>query len=244
MSDADERPRSAPLNQDTRPVLIVGVGGLGAPAAMALARSGIVHLALIDPDPVELSNLPRQVLFHEADVGTLKVVAAARRLGEIAPAMKVETHACRLEMANAEELIGRAALVIDATDDPATKFLINDVCVRVGTPFVYGGAIMWTGQAMTVIPGRTACLRCIFEEPPGDEEAASCRDAGIIGPVAGAIGVVQATEAARWMNGEQLELAGRMITYDGQTGRIRVTEISARSGCGCGAAATISAATA
>jgi molybdopterin/thiamine biosynthesis adenylyltransferase len=176
------------------------------------------------------------VLFREADVGVPKVIAAARRLGVIAPAMKVETHSARLEVANAEDLIARAAFVIDATDDPVTKFLINDVCVRIGTPFVYGGAIMWTGQAMTVLPGRSACLRCIFEEPPDADEAANCRDAGIIGPVAGAIGVVQAAEAVRWLSGEPLELAGRMMTYNGKTGRIRVSEIAARSGCICGAA--------
>ena len=222
-------------------VLIVGVGGLGSPAAIALARGGVRHLALIDPDPVELSNLPRQVLFRDADVGTLKVIAAARRLQAIEPAIDVEAHALRLEPANAEKLIGGAAFVIDATDDPATKFLINDICVRVGTPFVYGGAIMWTGQAMSVIPGRTACLRCIFEEPPGDDEAASCREAGIIGPVAGAIGVVQAAETMRWLRSESLELTGRMMTYDGKTARSRLTEIVPRPGCVCGAAKTSAA---
>ena len=217
------------------PVLIVGVGGLGAPASIALARGGIQHLMLIDPDPVELSNLPRQVIYHEADIGTPKVTAASRRLREIAPALRVATHRCLLDSSNAAELIARAAFIIDATDNPATKFLINDECVAAGKPFVYGGAIGMTGQAMTIIPGHTACLRCLFEEPPGEDEAASCRDAGIIGPVVGAIGEAQAAEAIRWMRGEMPALAGTMMTYDGKTGRVRLTQITARADCGCSA---------
>ncbi|HLW71955.1 MAG TPA: HesA/MoeB/ThiF family protein [Candidatus Binataceae bacterium] len=217
-------------------VLIVGVGGLGVPSAMALVRGGVSELALIDPDPVELSNLPRQTLYRDADIGALKVIAAARHLRALAPTLNLETHAERLDAANGTQLIARAAFVIDATDNPATKFLINDVCVASGTPFVYGGAIMMSGQAMTVLPGRTACLRCLFEGPPDDGDAESCRDAGIVGPVAGAIGEAQAAEALSWLRGETPMLAGRMLTYDGKTGSVRVTEISVRSGCGCGAA--------
>jgi molybdopterin/thiamine biosynthesis adenylyltransferase len=220
-----------------RPVLIVGVGGLGVPAALALVRDGIADLALIDPDPVELSNLPRQVLFGEDDCGALKVLAAARRIRAIARATRVTTYASALNAANGAELIGRSAFVIDATDHPATKFLINDLCVASGTPFVYGGVVGMTGQAMTVIPRRTACLRCLFEEPPDEDEVASCREAGIIGPVAGAIGEAQAADAMRWLRGATPALAGKMLTYDGKLGRVRVTAIAARAGCACGAAA-------
>jgi len=216
-------------------ILIVGMGGLGAPAAIALARGGARRLILIDPDPVELSNLPRQVLYRESDIGAPKVEAAARRLREFAPPMEVATYRCALDTSNAAVLIARAVFVIDATDNPATKFLINDQCVALGVPFVYGGAIGWTGQAMTVLPHRTACLRCLFEEPPGEDEAASCRDAGIIGPVVGAIGATQAAEALRWLRGAMPALAGTMLTYDGKVGRVRLTEIAARIGCGCDA---------
>jgi molybdopterin/thiamine biosynthesis adenylyltransferase len=216
-------------------ILIVGMGGLGAPAAIALAGGGAHRLTLIDPDPVELSNLPRQVLYREADMGLPKVEAAACRLRELAPAITVATHRCALDTTNAATLISCAGFVIDATDDPGTKFLINDQCVALGRPFVYGGAIGMTGQAMTVLPHRTACLRCLFEEPPGEDEAASCRDAGIIGPVVGAIGAVQAAEALRWINGATPALAGTMLTYDGKTGRVRLTEIAARTECLCGA---------
>ena len=227
-----------------RCVLIVGVGGLGVPAALALVRGGIDELALIDPDPVELSNLPRQVIYYEGDRGALKVEAAARHLRALAPATKLTTYACALDAANAAELIAGSAFVIDATDNPATKFLINDVCVATGTPFAYGGVIGMTGQAMTVIPRRTACLRCLFEEPPDEDESASCRDAGIIGPVAGAIGKAQAADAIRWIRGTRPALAGKMLTYDGKLGRVRLTEITARSGCACGAAADANAPTA
>jgi len=220
-----------------KPVLIVGVGGLGVPAALALVRRGIRDLVLIDPDPVELSNLPRQVLYGEPDCGATKVVAAADHLREMAPDVRVTTYPTVLDAANARPLIASSAFVIDATDHPPTKFLINDTCIAVGTPFVYGGAIGMAGQAMTIIPGQTACLRCLFEDAPDEDEAASCRDAGIIGPVAGAIGEAQAAEALAWLRGASPVLAGHIMTYDGKTGRVRVTAISARSGCACGAAA-------
>lgn len=224
-------------------ILIVGSGGLGVPAAAALVRAGARDLGLIDPDPVELSNLPRQVIYGASDIGTLKVVAAARHLRRNRPALRIETYPFELNAANAAGIVERYAFVIDATDNPAAKFLINNVCVAAGRPFVYAGVIGLTGQAMTVIPGRTACLRCLFEEAPGAEEIASCREAGIIGPVAGAIGEVEAAEAIRWMGGAMPALAGVILTYDGSTTRIRLTPIAARAGCGCGAAAaTVSAA--
>jgi molybdopterin/thiamine biosynthesis adenylyltransferase len=214
-------------------VLIVGVGGLGVPVLMALARAAVAGVTLVDPDPIELSNLPRQVIYREPDIGSPKVEAATRWLNEHAPAVAVTTHRCALDESNARELIPHAAFVIDATDSPATKFLINDQCVALNVPFVYGGVIGMTGQAMTVIPHRTACLRCLFEEPPSEDDGASCRDAGIVGPVAGAIGTAQAQEAIRWMRGQTPELAGTMMTYDAKLGRIRLTGITARAGCGC-----------
>jgi molybdopterin-synthase adenylyltransferase len=218
-------------------ILIVGVGGLGVPAATALIRAGFGNLTLIDPDAVELSNLPRQVLFGPSDLGAPKAHAAARCLRELLPGAKIDAHVARLDAANATQLITDAQFVIDATDDPAAKFLINDVCVALGRPFVYGGVLGLTGQAMTVIPRATACLRCLFEEPPGPDDAASCREAGIIGPIAGAIGVAQATEAMRFLDGRMPALAGAILTLDGTvTGRIRLTQIAPRTGCGCGAA--------
>ncbi|HEX4211573.1 MAG TPA: HesA/MoeB/ThiF family protein [Candidatus Binataceae bacterium] len=218
-------------------ILIVGAGGLGVPAALALARAGIRDFAMMDPDPVELSNLPRQIIFGEASLGLTKVNAAADYFSHNYQDASVEPLELLLDENNAEEIILRFGFVIDATDSPAAKFLINDTCVALGRPFVYGGVLGLSGQAMTVMPGRTACLRCLFEEPPDEADAASCRDAGIIGPVAGAIGEVQAAEALAWIHGRMPALAGTMLTLDGSiTGRMRPTFIAARAGCACGAA--------
>jgi molybdopterin-synthase adenylyltransferase len=218
-------------------ILIVGVGGLGVPAAMAAVRAGATRLGLIDPDPVELSNLHRQVIYGVTDIGTPKVIAAEQRLRQISRQVEIETHHAELNPANAHSVIESYEFIIDGTDSPLTKFLINDTCVALGRPFAYGGVLGMTGQTMTILPGRTACLRCLFEEPPDESEIASCRDAGIIGPVAGAIGEVQAAEAIRCLGGVMPELAGIMLTYDAkQSGRIRLTSIAARPGCGCGAA--------
>ena len=178
----------------TERILIVGLGGLGVPALWALARAGArqLKLTIVDPDPVELSNLARQVIYRPADIGTPKVEAAARWLVERFPDVNVERHAIALDASNAARLVAAHNFVIDATDSPAAKFLINDTCIAARTPFVYGGVVGMTGQAMTVIPGETACIRCVFETPPDEEEIQSCREAGIVGPVAGAIGEMQA----------------------------------------------------
>jgi len=218
-------------------ILIVGAGGLGVPAALALARAGLRGFAIMDPDPVELSNLPRQVIYSEADLGALKVAAAARFFARHYGDAAVEPLPYRLDEANAEALIRGYGLVIDATDSPAAKFLINDTCIATRIPFVYGGVLGFTGQVMTVIPQCTACLRCLFEEPPDEADAASCREAGIIGPVAGAIGEIQAAEAILWHRGLMPTLAGTMLTFDGSTaGRMRPIPLAARAGCHCGAA--------
>jgi molybdopterin-synthase adenylyltransferase len=225
-----------------RGILIVGVGGLGVPAALAAMRAGVSKLGLIDPEVVELSNLHRQIIYTVSDIGTPKVTAAEKRLHQINPQSEIETHCCELEPANARSLIESYDFIIDGTDSPITKFLINDTCVALGRAFAYGGVLGMSGQAMTVLPGRTACLRCLFEEPPDEDEIASCRDAGIIGPIAGAIGEAQAAEAISYLRGATPALAGVMLTYDA-TGlrRLRLTPIAPRSGCGCNAASSLGA---
>jgi molybdopterin/thiamine biosynthesis adenylyltransferase len=212
------------------------MGGLGVPALWSLARAGALRMTLVDPDPVELSNLARQVIFRSSDIGVSKVDAAARWLAERFPDIKVERHAVALDASNAARLIGAHDFVIDATDSPVAKFLINDTCVAAGTPFVYGGVVGMTGQAMTVIPGETACIRCVFETPPDEDEIQSCREAGIVGPVAGAIGEMQAGEAMRALRARKPLLSGKILTYDASgPSRVRITAVSPRPGCGCGA---------
>ena len=233
--DMKARARETELRRQS--ILIVGIGGLGVPAAGALARGGVDRLGLVDPDPVELSNLARQVIYGAASIGRLKVEAAAQRLRQKHPGLNVETYPVALEASNAIDLIARYDFVIDATDDPAAKFLINDICIELGRPFVYAGVLGLSGQAMTVMPGRTACLRCLFEEAPDPGEIATCREAGIIGPVAAVIGEIAGAEGLRWLKGAMPELAGKILTYDGSaSGRIRSLSVSARAGCGCGAA--------
>lgn len=218
-------------------VLIVGMGGLGVPAVCALGRGGAKRVGLVDPDPVELSNLPRQVIYGSASLGRPKVEAAAQYLKSDYLDLHVETYPVALETANAADLIGRYDFIIDATDDPSAKFLINDTCLALERPFTYAGVLGMAGQAMTVMPGRTACLRCLFEQPPAPGEIASCREAGIIGPVAAVIGEIEAAEAIRWLGGGVPLLAGKILTYDGSmSGRMRTLEVSARAGCACGAA--------
>jgi len=225
------------MNGTGERILIVGAGGLGVPAAVALARAGIRNFAVMDPDPVELSNLPRQFIYGEASIGKSKVIAAVEFFDRCYGDAAVEPLIMRLDEGNAAGIIGSYGFVIDATDSPATKFLINDTCVALGHPFAYGGVIGLTGQAMTILPGRTACLRCLFEQPPDEAEAASCREAGVVGPVAGLIGEMQAAEAIAWASGRMPALAGMMLTLDSSgTGRIRPIAIAARTGCGCGAA--------
>jgi molybdopterin/thiamine biosynthesis adenylyltransferase len=217
-------------------ILIVGIGGLGVPALWTLARAGASRLTLVDPDPVELSNLARQVIYRTADIGTPKVEAAARWLGERFPDVNVERHPIALDASNAARLVSACNFVIDATDSPLAKFLINDTCIAARTPFVYGGVVGMTGQAMTVIPGETACIRCVFETPPDESEIQSCREAGIVGPVAGAIGEMQAGEAMRAARAQTFLLCGKILTYDASgPSRVRIAEVRPRPGCGCGA---------
>jgi len=222
----------------TERILIVGLGGLGVPALWSLARAGArqLKLTIVDPDPVELSNLARQVIYRPADIGTPKVEAASRWLVERFPDVNVERHALALDASNAARLVAAHNFVMDATDSPAAKFLINDTCIAARTPYVYGGVVGMTGQAMTVIPGATACIRCVFETPPDEVEIQSCREAGIVGPVAGAIGEMQAAEAMRAARAQTPLLAGKILTYDASgPARVRVAAVSPRPGCGCGA---------
>lgn len=216
-------------------VLIVGAGGLGVPAAMRLARGSAAAITLIDPERIELSNLARQIIYRADDIGRFKAETAALRLGADFPGIEITPIVAALDAGNADDLIAHHDFVIDGTDNPAVKFLINDRCLAARRPFAYGGVLGFFGQAMTVIPGRSACLRCLFEAPPAQDEIASCREAGILGPVAGIIGAIQADEAATFVRGDRPRLCGAILTYDARTGRIRVADISPRQGCRCGA---------
>jgi molybdopterin/thiamine biosynthesis adenylyltransferase len=214
-------------------VLVVGVGGLGCPAALALARAGVGTLGLADDDEVDVTNLHRQVLFSEADVGAHKVDAAARALARLAPRTAVEPHRTRLLPTNAVELVGRYDLVVEGSDNFATKFLAADACALAKVPIVHAAAVRWHGTALAVGRGGAPCYRCLFEDlPEGDPP--NCAEAGVVGPMVGVVGALQADLALAMLDGE--DVAGTLVTFDGKTDAFRRRRLSPRPTCAlCGA---------
>ena len=194
-----------------RAAAIVGVGGLGAPAAAALVAAGVERLTLIDPDAVELSNLPRQPLFGVADLGRSKAVAAADRLSRAGgPGLRVTAHEERLDAGSGERILAGHAVVIDGTDNLDTKVLLNERALGLGIPLVHAGAVGLEGQLLSILPHRSACLRCLFVELPDADDLPTCQQAGILGPVVGAVGLAAAREAAAILAGRRPLLANRL----------------------------------
>ena len=228
----DERKRQEDAQRlATARVLVVGVGALGCPAARALAAAGVGTIVLVDPDRVEVSNLHRQPLHSTATIGQPKVESAAAALRREFSGVAVETHAVRLDAQNLPALFAGADFVIDATDGAAAKFLINDGAVRCGVPFSHAGILGFLGQTMTVRPGQSACYRCLFPEPPSEAEVVSCRDAGVIGPLAGAVGAIQGGEAIKHLTGRGAPLLDRLLTIDARSGRWRHVRLAHNPRC-------------
>jgi molybdopterin/thiamine biosynthesis adenylyltransferase/TusA-related sulfurtransferase len=212
-------------------VAIVGVGGLGCPAALALARLGVMRVGLFDPDLVEPSNLPRQILFREADIGRPKCAVAAERLRELAPGCEVVAQQARLQEGN-QSLLEGWSIWLDGTDSLPQKLWLNDVALRQGVTLIHGGAVRLGGQVLAVVPGRGPCLRCLLEGADQvDGAEASCRQAGILGPVVGALGSFMALLAARALRGD--DVAGELLSFDAQRGELRQRKFSCRPGCSC-----------
>jgi adenylyltransferase/sulfurtransferase len=203
-------------------VAIVGVGGLGSPVALYLAAAGVGRLGLIDDQRVEPSNLNRQVVYEECDIGRPKVEAAAGRLLLLDPALQIDARQENVRAANVAALFAEYDLVVDGTDAFETKFLLNDAAVLVGKPLVYGAVLQWGGQVTTIVPGGP-CLRCLFAEPPDPDTVLSCEQAGIIGAATGVIGSVQAEEALKVLLRAGTLLSGRIFQHDGLHGEARVT---------------------
>ncbi|HWW28100.1 MAG TPA: molybdopterin-synthase adenylyltransferase MoeB [Caulobacter sp.] len=212
-------------------VLIVGAGGLGAPAALYLAAAGVGTLGLVDADTVSLSNLQRQVLFATADTGRPKVEAAAEHLTSLNPHLTVEAHPVWLDEANARGLVSRYDLVLDGTDDFATRFAVSDACLAEGKTLVSGALGRWTGQ-VGVFQGQP-CYRCLVPEIPPDAE--TCALVGVVGALAGVIGAMMALEAVKVITGAGHTLAGRLLIYDALAAETRTVRIGADPGCpSCG----------
>src|SRR6516165_11534795 len=195
-------------------VTLCGCGALGTVLANALVRAGVGHLRLIDRDFIETHNLQRQVLFDEHDVAENlpKAEAAARKLAAINSAVHVEPIVTDVDRTNILELVHDADLILDGTDNFEIRYLINDVAVKLGKPWVYGGCIGSHGQTMTILPGETPCLRCVFEAAPAPGEAGTCETAGVLGPVVNIIASLQAAEAFKILTGH-IEQISRDLTY-------------------------------
>ena len=212
--------------------VIIGMGGLGCPAAVALARAGARRLTLVDGDVVETSNLHRQPLYGPADVGRPKVEVARERLAHAFPGLELETWTRRVGRSDVEPLLARHALAIDGTDSVAAKFLLSDAVARTRTPLVSGGVVQWGGQAMRIDPGG-ACLRCLYGTAPGEDEVPTCARAGVLGSLAGVLGALQAALALG-----PPSPAGRSTLHvvDGRTLRFRTLSVRRVPDCpGCGA---------
>jgi adenylyltransferase/sulfurtransferase len=208
----------------------VGVGGLGAPAAAALASGGVGRLGLVDPDLVDVSNLHRQPLYGDADVGRPKVTVAAARLARLAPGLQLETVQARLGAEHAT-LVARYDAVVDGTDSIAAKFLLSDLALATGRPLVHAGVIGFRAQLMTILPGRSACYRCVFEEAPPSGEVPACEEAGVLGPLPPLIGALQAAEAIRCLAGRPPLFADRLLTVDLGAGGWRTVPLAPNPRC-------------
>ena len=220
-------------------VTLCGVGALGTVLANTLVRAGVGHLRVVDRDFVEPSNLQRQVLFDEADVvGHLpKAEAAAAKLRAINSAVTVEPVVADIDRTNIEELCRDADLILDGTDNFEVRYLINDTSIKHNKPWVYGGAVGCDGMTMTILPGETPCLRCVFEQSPGPGEVGTCETAGVLGPVVSIVASFQAAEALKILAGKPEAISRELLTlnvWDNTVRRVKVAPLKGRKGkCPC-----------
>ena len=220
--------------QDAR-VLLVGVGGLGSPAAFYLAAAGVGSLRLVDDDVVDRSNLQRQILHTDARIGMAKVDSAAEALSALNPRTRIERIRARTASDTIEALLDGVDVAIDGADNFPARYLLNDACVKLGIPLVYGAVHRFEGQASVFDAGRrrgaAPCYRCLFPEPPTAEDAPNCADAGVLGVLPGVIGLIQATEAIKLILGIGEPLAGRLLQFDALAMRFRETRLAADPDC-------------
>lgn len=220
--------------------MVIGLGALGCPAADLLARAGVGRLSLVDRDVVELTNLQRQTLFDEADARAArpKAEAAAARLAAVNSSIRVEALIEDFSGSEAERMVSvhpRPDVLVDGTDNFQTRYLINDVAVKLGIPYVYGGAVGTSGMSFAVLPGRTACLRCVFPEPPAAGSEPTCDTAGILAPTAMIVAAAQAVDAIKILIGREDRLAGSLLSFDLWSNRRSRMDLSEarRADCPC-----------
>ena len=212
-------------------VLIIGAGGLGSPAALYLAAAGVGTIGIIDADKVDLTNLQRQIIHQTCDVGIEKVKSAESRIQAINPDVTVKTYYQMAKAENIREIIREYDFVIDGTDNFAAKFLINDACYFEKIPFSHAGILRFDGQLITILPGQTACYRCIFHSSPPAGTVPSCSQAGVLGVLAGVIGSLQATEVIKYLLNIGDLLTNTLLTYDALTTKFRSIELNRNPNC-------------
>ena len=211
-------------------VLVVGAGGLGAPVIQYLAAAGVGEIGVVDDDTVERSNLQRQVIHADSDVGTPKVDSAAAFVTDLNPDITVETYETRLSKANAEELIDGYDLVVDASDNFPTRYLVNDVCRLAGIPISHGAIYKFEGQVTTLVP-EGPCYRCLFPEAPEPGTVPDCATTGVLGVLPGTVGCLQATEAVKLLLNKGESLVGTMLCYDAMDLSFERVPYQSREGC-------------
>ncbi len=216
--------------------VIIGCGGLGCGASALLARAGVGHIRLVDPDVVEEVNLHRQALFIEDDARAAapKALAAARRLTDANSFIRVEGVRARAEAGNIEALVSGATVVLDGTDNAESRFLVNDACVKAGIPWVYAGAIETRAVCMAVNPSAGPCMRCVFPDPPAAGSMRSCREVGVLNAAVSAASSMQAAQAIRFMATGSAEW-GLLMSFDAWTGDFRQAQMAKSPDCpACG----------
>lgn len=209
-------------------VLIIGAGGLGAPAALYLAAAGVGTIGIADADVVDLSNLQRQVIHTTDDLGKPKVESARETMQAINPDVTVVTYHDFIASDNILEIIQDYDFILDGTDNFPAKFLINDACVMAKKAFCHAGIIRFKGQLMTYVPGEGPCYRCVFKDPPPKDAVPTCKQAGVIGAMAGVIGCLQAMEAVKYITGAGELLVGKLLTYDALTNHFHTVKLPKR----------------
>jgi adenylyltransferase/sulfurtransferase len=212
-------------------VLVVGAGGLGSPASYYLAAAGIGRLGIVDNDEVDTSNLQRQILHRTAGIGMPKTDSATERLSALNPGVAVEKHQVRLGKDNVEGIIADYDVIIDGVDNFPARYLLHDACHFARKPMVEAGVLQFLGQIMTIVPGEGPCYRCVFPEPPPPGTVPSCQEAGILGAVAGVLGIMQATEAIKLILGIGAPLVGRIMIYEALSGSFREVKFRPNPKC-------------
>ena len=212
-------------------VLVVGLGGLGIPASVYLASAGVGRVGIADSDLVEMSNLQRQFIFSEADLGRRKVDAAGEKLGLVNPEIRVTSHPVRIDSSNAMEVIREYDVVIDATDNLPSRYLINDACVLQGKPDVFASVLGFDGQASVFSTPDGPCYRCLYPEPPAADTVKSCEEAGVLNVVPGIMGSIQANQAIGILLGKGTPLIGRLLVFNGLDSSFNGIKFKKNSSC-------------